>query len=231
MDDDTIWDCWACWLGREPSRGTIYHDVVGMRASRQIWERFQAIVGGSPEEARRFGTFHSWVNGNYLLCQGLAIRRQVDKRTDVVSLRRLLDEIEANPHVISRARYLAKLHPSDRRTGEELFDQLVGPGAVTLEKDKPATDIGRLEEGTRRIVTWVNKEVAHYDPSTGKFSEGLTFGDLHGAVDLIFEIFNYYGQLILGRLVAEKVVMPRWEQVFRVAWIPDERSPDSPGAQ
>lgn len=224
MNEDATWDRWAHWLGREPSPGTIHHDVVGMQASRQIWQRLQAVVSVSPEEARQLGTFHSWVNGIYLRSQGLAIRRQVDRRTDVICLRRLLGEIEARPDVISRARYIAKLHPADARRGEEFFDQLVRPGAEALEKDRPTADIARLDAAAGRIRKWVDKEVAHYDRAIGKFSEGLTVREIHTAVDLIFEVFNYYQRLLLGQSVAGEVVMPPWERVFRVAWIPDDEA-------
>ncbi len=64
--------------------------------------------------------------------------------------------------------------------------------------------------------------VAHYNKKTGEFSEGLTFGDVHEAMDLIFQVLNHYNRLILGSTTAGSVTMPPWEAVFRVAWIPDE---------
>lgn len=59
------WQKWAEWLGEDPKPGTICKDVIDMRAARRVWEGFQAIVGVAPEDARKYGTFHSWVNGNY----------------------------------------------------------------------------------------------------------------------------------------------------------------------
>jgi len=96
-----------------------------MRTSRRVWEGFQTIVGVAPEEARKYGTFHSWVNGNYVRSQGVAVRRQVEVADDVVSLGRLLDRIAKSPKVISRERYLAELHPTTPGLGNEFFDKLV----------------------------------------------------------------------------------------------------------
>jgi hypothetical protein len=216
------WQKWAEWLGEDPKPGTIYKDVLDMRAARRVWEGFHAIVGLAPEDARKYGTFHSWVNGNYIRSQGLAARRQVDVADDVVSLGRLLDRIAKSPSVLSRKRYLAELHPTTPDLGNEFFDALVGPGAKALPAATPLADIERLREGTAKVRDWVSNEVAHYNAKTGQFSQGLTFGNVHAAMDLIFEIFNRYNQLILGRTVAASVSMPPWEAVFRLPWIPDD---------
>lgn len=218
------WQKWAEWLGDDPKPGTIYKDVLDMRAARRVWEGFQTIVGVAPEDARQYGTFHSWVNGNYIRSQGSAVRRQVDVDDDVVSLGRLLDRIAKSPRVLSRDRYLAELHPTTPDLGNEFFDALVAPGAKALDAATPLADLERLREGTDKVRSWVSNEVAHYNAKTGQFSEGLTFGDVHQAMDLVFEIFNRYNQLIYGRTVAGSVSMPPWEAVFRVAWIPDDEA-------
>lgn len=222
VSSNPTWRKWAEWLGEDPEPGTIYKDVLDMRAARRVWEGFQAIVGVAPEEARKFGTFHSWVNGNYVRSQGLAVRRQVDVDDDVVSLGRLLDRIAKSPGVLSRERYLAELHPTTPDLGNEFFDALVGPGAKALDAATPLADLKRLREETMKVRDWVSNEVAHYNAKTGQFSEGLTFGSVHEALDLIFEIFNRYNQLIYGRTIAGSVGMPPWEAVFRVLWIPDD---------
>lgn len=158
----------------------------------------------------------------YLRSQGLAVRRQVEVSDDVVSLGRLLDRIAKSPNVLSRERYLAELHPDTPQLGNEFFDELTAPGAKAIDPDVPQGHLERLRTETARVREWVNKEVAHYDPKTGQFSEGLTFGDVHEAIDLIFETLNHYNRLILGSTTAGSVLMPPWEAVFKVAWIPDD---------
>jgi hypothetical protein len=216
------WTRWAGWLGRDPVRGTIYKDVVDMMAARQIWEGFNAVVGRAPEEARKYGTFHSWFHASYIRSQGLAIRRQVEVRNDVVSLGRLLDRIAKAPGVLSRDRFLAELHRDDHRLGNEFFDALTSPEAKAIDPQAPRADLRQLRHDTRRIKVWVDKEVAHYDPKTGTFSQGLTFGDIHRAIDVILETMNRYMQLIQGTTIAGSVSMPPWPAVFRVAWLPDD---------
>jgi hypothetical protein len=126
LKPNPTWDKWAQWLGTEPSPGTIYKDVLEMRASRRVWEGFQTIVGVAPDDAKKYGTFHSWLNANYIRSQGLAVRRQVEVNDDVVSLGRLIANIAAQPNVLTRERYLAQLHSDDHRLGNEFFDRLAG---------------------------------------------------------------------------------------------------------
>jgi len=222
MEPNPTWNLWPSWLGNDPVPGTIYKDVVDMRAARRVWEGFQTIVSVAPAGARKYGTFHSWVNGNYIRSQGMAVRRQVDVADGVVSLGRLLDHIAKFPTVLSRKRYLAELHHATPDLGNEFFDSLVGPGAMSIDPATPLRHLEELREGTSKVRKWVSNEIAHYNKRTGEFSEDLTFGAVHEAMDLIFVILNHYNRLILGSTTSGSLTMPPWEAVFRVAWIPDE---------
>jgi hypothetical protein len=224
MEPNPTWTAWGKWLGSAGQPGTICKDVVDMLVARQIWESFNAIVGVAPIEARKNGTFHSWFNSSYARTQGLAIRRQVEARDDVVTLGRLLDRISKAPNVLSRERYLAELHPHNRPMGNEFFDQLTTPGAKAIDPSVPNHDLARLQDETKPIKRWIDKEVAHYDPQTGTFIEEITFGKIHAAIDLIFKTMNRYTRLLLGTTIAGSVAMTPWEAVFRVAWVPDESS-------
>jgi len=227
MKSNPDWKRWADWLGRGPTKGTIYYDVVfNMRAARQIWEGFQAIVGVAPDRAKEFSTFHSWFNDSYARSQGLAIRRQVDVRPDVVSLGRLLTQIAKAPNVLTRERYL-ELHPHGKRLGDEFFDELTSPGAKAIDPEMPRRDLERLHAETAKIREWVNKEVAHWDQKTGTFSEGLTYADVHHGIDLIFDVMMPYRQLILGDTIDVGVTMPPWYAVFTVPWIPNKEALES----
>jgi hypothetical protein len=104
-----------------------------MRAGRRVWEGFQAVVGVAPDEARKYSTFHTFFNGAYIRSQGLAVRRQVEVADDVVSLGRLLDRISKAPYVLTRERYLARLHPKTPDMGNEFYDDLVGRGAAVID--------------------------------------------------------------------------------------------------
>jgi hypothetical protein len=69
------------------------------------------------------------------------------------------------------------------------------------------------------VRRWVNKGVAHFERQEPK---PPIFGELHRSVDVIFELFQKYANLIQGVLVVGDVVMTPWPPVFRAAWIPEE---------
>jgi hypothetical protein len=222
MNRDPNWERWVKWLGRSPDRGTIYGDVLGLQAARHVWNGFQDITYVAPDEGKKYGTFHSLFNQNYIRAQGLGVRRQVEVRKDVVSLGRLLDGVAKNAGAVTRRRFLHELYAEESDFGNEFFDELAGPGLSVLDPAIPRGQLDRLESETKQVREWVSKEVAHFDPATGSFSEQLTFGDVHRCVDLLFETMNFYHQLLLGQTVDDRVTMAPWEAVFRVQWIPDD---------
>jgi len=219
---DEVWNKWVEWLGDVTKPGTIAKDVVDMRAARRVWEGFNTIVGVAPEPARKYSTFHTFFTGAYIRSQGLAVRRQVEVADDVVSLGRLLDRIAKAPHVLTRERYLARLHPKTTGLGNKFFDDLVGPGAEAIDAAVPIQQLADLRSKTAKVKKWVDKEIAHFDPKTGQFSQGLTFGDVHAGLDAIFETMNHYNRLLLGSTTSGSVTMDPWESVFRYVWIPDD---------
>jgi hypothetical protein len=219
---DADWDRWSAWLGNEPKAGTIYGDLLYLRAARRIWEGFQSIVSVAPEDARKYGSFHTFFDQAYIRSQGMGVRRQADIRDDVVSLGRLLDRVSKAAGVVTRKRYLARLHPTDRGMGDEFFDNLCGPGARALDPAIPLEHLTRVRDETARVRTWITKEFAHYDEDTGKFSEGLLYKDVHHGIDLLFVTMNFYQQLLNGTTVAPTVEMAPWEAVFRVPWLEDD---------
>lgn len=222
MDEEQEWELWRTWLGEEPKNPSIYQDVISMYAARAIWWGFTSIHGRAPDEARKNATFQQWIASNYFTSQAIGIRRQADLRTEVISLAALIKRVADAPEVLSRARF------SDSRRGDEDadrdFDTLTS--AVGLDHIDPATpldDLKRLRDRTESVRTWATKEVAHYDPKKGTFEVGLTYRDLHAAIDLIGELFQKYYSLIRVQHVAlDLLVMSAWQVIFRVAWIPDE---------
>lgn len=220
MTDDDAWDLWSEWLGREPTVGTIHKDIIDMLAARRVWRGFNAIVAEAPLGARKYGTFHSWFNASYARTQALAIRRQMDSRDDVISLVRLLKQVASRPSVITRQRYLERLPSEAKSLGNGFFDTLVADGEEVLGRERPKRELEDLLLTTGQIITWVNKEIAHYDPKVGEFSQGITFEAIHGAVDMIFNTMNRYQQFFFCATVHRSVLLPPWEANFREAWLP-----------
>jgi hypothetical protein len=84
----------------------------------------------------------------------------------------------------------------------------------------PAQDMKDLRGKTALVRGWVNKAVAHAD-ATGR--EAPPLSEIHTCVDVVFDLFNKYGQLIRGVTTDNDVVMSPWARVFRMQWIPDDQ--------
>jgi hypothetical protein len=187
-DPEEEWARWVDWLGEGPAP-SIWDDVVAMMASRQVWEAFQIVYKSAPEvvRTRRNPTFYSWITDGYTRRQGLAIRRQVDMDRDVISLAGLIDRVRRHPDVLSCERFAAR-SVLERPEADRVFDAIVGEGRDHIDPNVPRADLATLRTTTRKVVTWVDNEVAHYNEAKGRFAQGLTFGDIHGSVDLMVDL-------------------------------------------
>lgn len=219
MDPDREWATWQGWLGDDAEGRTIYGEVVEMTMLRKIWNGFAIIVNQSPEVAQGNGTFAWWVRWNYARSMGSAVRRQVDVRDDVVSLGRLIDQVWRYPTVATRERFRSLQGGGMDELADHWFDELAGSGDF-INPEIPAQDMEDLRAKTATIRGWVNKAVAHAD-ATGRDAPPLA--DVHASVDVIFDLFNKYGNLIRGVSVERDPLLSNWATVFRFPWITDDR--------
>jgi hypothetical protein len=222
IDSDLEWKTWREWLGTDSTGQTISAEVVEMLSFRKIWLGFAMIHDAAPEQARKNATFVLWLRWNYARSMGSAIRRQTDVRDDVVSLGRLIDRVWRYPTVLTRTRFADMQGIDDADMVNGWFDDLAGKGDY-INPEIPAQDMEDLRERTAVVRGWVNKAIAHKD-ATGRDPPPLS--DIHSCIDIIFELFNKYGQLIRGVTTGKDVVMPAaWPVVFRTEWIPEDQWP------
>jgi hypothetical protein len=216
------WSRWVAWVGDDPTTPNIFKDIVGMLYTRQVWDGFRIVYERAPAEAHADSTFQSWITQNYVRAQGLGVRRQVDVRSDVISIGRLIDRVARFPEVLSRDHLFDRTSQwSTREESDATFSRVVGAGDF-IDPAIPATDLDDLRVGTARVRKMVTKEFAHYDTNHGRFSEGVTFGDLHAAIDVVVQMAVKYRRMIHGADMHPEVAMTHWPRIFRVAWISDD---------
>jgi len=156
----------------------------------------------------------------------IAIRRQIDRRKDVVSLARLLEEVRDNPQVLSRARYVGLFRKSLKRNAGDQFDRLIGQGTPHIDPGLPAGDLDQLQRYSNNIKRFANKRVAH----AGKTDAGVpaTHGDLNACIDIVDKLTVKYVNFIRAETLLNGTLLPTilydWKRVFRESWIPPHRS-------
>lgn len=101
---------WLLWLKGDPDHSVwvqietmLWNDAIFrlINESRRI-----AHKTGEPSSALN-GAFARFTDQGYVATQVLAIRRLMDKRDDVISLRRVLNDMRANKHLMTREHYVA----------------------------------------------------------------------------------------------------------------------------
>jgi hypothetical protein len=107
----------------------------------------------------------------------------------------LLDEMAANPAVLSRRRYVAQRpdDPDFASYGETEFDQLAGMRAKYLAKRalrEIPTSVGAARETVKRHV---DKHLAHHHPDP---TTTLNFGQLREAIHELSAIYQRVGLIL-----------------------------------
>lgn len=179
------------------SGGEIWYDVIATHYRREVWQSFQDIIRGAPDEVKASGgSFFQWANGNYATTQLVAVRRQADPRNDVISLRRALTElIRADILTDQASQHRDSLDREARGVMAHVGDH-----------------IAHLGDPAKR-VSW-------------QPPDGLTFGMLHNVIDHLGEVFQwYYEKLMEAHLDLGRIISQPWEHAFRFAWLPELENP------
>ena len=95
MTDEERFKMWGEWIM------VIHHDVESAVLNRYIRQEVAAIIDANPR-IQRPSAFYEWMASLYSDSGLMAVRRQLDKDSQSISLTRLLSEIIAYPAVLSR---------------------------------------------------------------------------------------------------------------------------------
>lgn len=211
MHKDTV--RWQQWI-----REDLFQDVVGLFYERAMYRDYWIIVQNAPATVRSGPQFHSWVRHNYARAVALGLRRQIDKRRDVVSLRRLMSQVAAGSEEVTREWHVG-LAGSDeflRQRSSTSFDKW---GESRVQRRIVQRDIDRLDEVTAPAVRWVDSTVAHLSENRKELEISLKFADLHGAVDVVVELYKSYSVLLTGSYPAvEELAIDPWHHIFEISW-------------
>ena len=178
-----------------------------------------------------------WMQRMYSHWAAVAVRKQVDRDTRTVSLRRLLTAVATQPNLITRSEYVSRAKSSRDPTTEygamELkdlrdymhrsFDEFLGVGVDELTADAVALDLAALDDAARSIQHFVNNTVAHRNRS---LRPSATWDNLNGAIDTILRLLRKYNALLDAGEAPDPVPVYQynWKAIFRVPWLPDPRS-------
>ncbi len=212
-DSDALFQQWKGWLD------TIHIDVRGLHVSRYIYRTVIDIVEANPN-IQTDDTFYAWITTNYVAGQVIGIRRQLDNRTDSVSLARLLQEMIKRPQVLSRERYVALYEEEfPAEYARRNFNNLAGGGQDHVNPESVASDLFLLKDKAEIIGEYASKKIAHWDEAG--YEEIPTCDDLDSCPDYLEKLLTKYINLFTANSLIH--ILPTWQydwtEIFQVPWI------------
>lgn len=209
---------WRRWLK------IIGNDLGWLLTSHDIFEEVQKIIK-SNKKIQSPNLFYRWIKDNYAARIAVGIRRLVDpdrKYKRAISLYRLIEDISKHPDAINRKYYISQYHKWMQKEGlaDSDFDIFGNKRDTLISVYKLNNDMKRLQRETKRIRTFTNKWIAHYDLK-GRIRRMPTFKDVDEALKVVDAIFcKYYLLLTRGGMTTRKPVLQYdWKKPLRYAWI------------
>jgi hypothetical protein len=225
MKSDSRIDKWVRWLS------IIEKDIYELLMLRYVFWEVEKIIKAN-RKIQTDGYFFQWLGITYSKTASICVRRQLDSNARVITLGRLLSEIQRSPAVLSLSRFesfYTKDHDTrteeqrmfynlEKTRAEKEFRQFSGKVKVHVDPASVSKDLVRLERTCYPILKYVNKRVAHRDKK--EFTALPTFNELDRAIQTVFDVFKKYVLLLRGEMF-DFVIEPQWDwkEVFKVAWL------------
>lgn len=214
MDNSAAWQQWRTQFDHLQS------EVMGLIVLRLVWRDIRAMIETN-KAIKRSGFAENWLTQCYSVCQLVAVRRQVDSRKDVRSLRRSLDALARKPGMATRDWFVGELAQNPyAHSLSRGFDVFAPGGQEHVDSALVEADRDRLVSRAENAKRIVDTSLAHLDPARREEPPTITWGEFDQAVDTIGELYQkYYALARPGERMSLKPVVPTgWDRMFETAW-------------
>jgi hypothetical protein len=208
---------WRRWL-----EGQMRNEVMTMHLHRRFWEQTRDIIDAN--ETLPPSSWWEFIFDLYGSSQASAVRRLVDSHDNGVSLRRVLDEMKQQPHLLTFD-YFIGLFPAERpglvpRMTTCWDEHFAGDVGRHIAQAVVEADLDQLLSTTAQVVAHVDRHLAHSDPRPIRPDQLATLGEVHASIDVIGSLFQRYYMLLTGGSAAlTPVIVDNWQAIFRQPWI------------
>ena len=222
INEAQLLEQWKRWLDG------INDDIYRLHIDRYYWRELSEMVQRN-RAIPSPGYIMRWFLRLFLNNVAIGIRRQAERRGDVITLGRLLHSIRDNATIASRKHFVSLYtnEPLGQRIAQRDFDQFTDPGGEHVAVRIVEADIARLESETARVAEYATKQVAHLDPRYA-YPEGVqptdypSLVELDAALDVIGRLLKKYYLLVTANslLSPEPTLQFNWQEAFSVPWCP-----------
>jgi hypothetical protein len=201
----------------------IHEHISYAIGNRRIHNEVRAILEANPQLWRDNNSFFVWIASTYEDSVLMAVRRQGDMDERSIPLARLLTEVMAYPHILSRQRFVEQVISLNLGLSDDamnrICDQLVAPGVHHINADVVRAELCDLRERTKGIKEYTNRRIAHFDAKGPKDSP--TVRQVHDVLDQLDRLREKYLLLLRGKKYKEPELPGKdtWKEIFRQPWI------------
>ena len=204
---------WLKWLD------IIQKDAEDLLDKKHIFSRYIEIVKNNPN-IQEPSDFHWWVRDNYVASIAMCIRKQIDTDPDVVTLGKLLTEIQKAPQIITKEWHRSLYKNLGSRYADQAFWEIAGKGDF-FDPAVAESDFKKLSKLAEGVTKFADRRIAHKSKQpipVVKFKEIDVFLEEFEKI-LIKYILLFTGSGYVGILPTRQY---DWERIFYNTWIKDE---------
>lgn len=223
---------------------TIAADTSDLLLSQSVIEGLRDIVARNPD-LQVPNLLMERILRWYATSTLVLAHRDVDRGRRVVSLLRLLEDIERNAGELSRVAY-RRMHtgndqipePTPDALGddperddvlffvEKAYDRLAGPDGQSFDRAMLCSEIVELTRAAEEVAKMRNSVFAHRSRE-GSPLNAITVGTIHAYVDVVRKLVEKYLSVLLHE---SRRLMPvdqtNWQTILMFPWVKSDRSSD-----
>lgn len=204
---------WSRWLD------AIRRDLRGVAIRGHLYRELAKIVSTNPTLPQT-SDLYWYLAVEHSQAMSMAIRRQVKRGQDSISLASLLEDIAEHADILTKERIMEGLHEAFAARFRREFGALANSTGNHANPDIVRTDLAELRSAAGTIEGYADRVVAHLDKRQPK--EWPRFEDLYEAMQLMEKILYRYIFLVdrsLGGSLMAGFDDRQWRLPLMHAWI------------
>lgn len=182
-----------------------------------VFWQVQAIIKNN-KEIDIPNAFFDLIADTYVDSMTIRLRRLIDKRRNVISLWRILEDLIKNVSFLTRDWYVNEICKNNELANNR-FDSLVEPDSRCLSRKIIIEKQNELENTISEIEKYTNEYIAHMSGNIKEVT--ITFQDVRKSLKTVFNIIQWCYSLVFGAYLLGPVptILGNWLKIFRIPWL------------
>jgi len=196
----------------------VWDDLVHLAHVDDVFWQVSAIIRDNPD-INVGDVFQDWIAHRYVDSITIGLRRLADRRSDSISLWRVLQEMLSVASHLTRERYLGLHDKPVRNLAKKWWEKLVGTSETHVTRSVILAKQQELEDALTKVSAFANQNVAH--TAAKPTHPEMTFEDVRRTIVAVFRLYRWCSLVLESEDARSPVptIQTNWLKVFRVPWI------------